>query len=138
MQIAKAMPDVLLTNAKGDGIPRISVHFQDTPANILRASAEGSFVISENILPHTGQLIPSSVPALRQQIVHTIRAANHKKVEQDVKAMNYYNQQTYFKRKLYKYKDLPIHRRGRLEDVMDIYSEEKLKHGASLRTKKRL
>ena len=125
-QINKAMPDINLTNTKDDGIPRISVHFQDKPANIIRAAAEGSYVISEHLLPYTGELICDNIPSIRKQIVHTIRKLNKEGVEKDKATIKYYTGQTYFKQKIEKYRQIPIRTRGRLMDIMDTYSEEKL------------
>lgn len=127
LQIQLAMPDVWISNKNDDGIPRISVHFQDKAANVIHSAAEGSYVISEHLLPYTGELICDNVPNMRRQIVHTIRKLNNDGVEKDKEAMKYYQGQSYFKQKIRKYEQTQIRSKGRLMDIMDGFSEQKLK-----------
>jgi len=126
-QIAQAMPDILLSTTRDDGIPRISIHLQDKAGNVIRAAAEGSYVISEHLLPYTGELICDNVPNIRRQIVHTIRKLNKEGIDKDRQAMKYYLAQSYFKQKIKKYEAIPVRTKGRLMDILDTYSEEKLK-----------
>jgi len=120
-----------LTNKNHHGIPKISVHWQDRPSNIIKAAAEGSFVISEKMMPHIGRLECRNIPEMRQQIVHTIRQLNREGVEKDKLATKHYRQTNYFKQKIEKIRQMPIRRLGRLEDVLDTYSEDKLKGNAT-------
>jgi len=121
------MPDTEITNRQTDEIPKISIHFQDRPANVIRAAAEGSFVVTEKIMPHTGRLVCKNLPEMRAQIVHTIRQVNRNGYKKDKAAMKYYGKGTYFKNKIEKITSKYERKLGRLEDVMDTFSKEKLK-----------
>ncbi len=113
-----AMPDIEFRNNKSSGIPKLSIHFQDRPSNIIRSAAEGSEVISEIYLPHLRYLQCDNLPEIQRQLVHTIRQLNRDGIEKNKEVMSYYQPSQYFANKLKKYLTVP-QRKGRLEEVLD-------------------